>query len=378
MRTSLRWCLASTAVAALCLWPSSGRAQVTLNFIWHNPDMQSFYLSDFPGIGEGTVDVSQHPDIFTIVLRNVSTETKEVTVRVSFRVGSAVANEIAWIETIPITLNAGEVLSVTNRELGREGSRFATGDSDYDEEATETLQDAILQSGLLPSDTYYFTIEVLNEVGILIPGASALHVLWVSNPTRVDLVGPGSQFGGQLPVIATDTPQFFWSTDAITDVITAGRVSARFQIRVVKVEGASTAEEAMQGFAVWEKIVENQTTEIYPSSVEAMALEVGETYAWQIVRQVETSGGIRGIESDIFWFKMEDPTSGIIGAGIEEEVSQMLNQILELQGVTGELEGYQPTGQVLVDGRPVDLNSLRNLLEQVLSGQLQIATIIIR
>jgi len=302
-----------------------------------------------------------------------------VTVRVSLRVGSAVGPEIAWVQTIPITLPPGEPVSASNRELGREDSPFEEDESDYDEEAAGELAGTILQSGLLPSGTYYFTVEVLDEAGQLVPGASAVHALWVSNPSRVDLVGPGGLFGGHLPVIATSTPQFFWSTDALADVILpSGRVSAGFQIRVVKVEGAPTAEEAMQGFAVWEETVENQTTVVYPSSVEAMALELGETYAWQVVRQVETSGGIRGIESDIFWFKMEDPTGGLIGSGIEEAVAQMLEQILELHGVAGEVEGYQPTGQVLIDGRPVDLNSLRNLLEQVLSGQLQIATIIIR
>ena len=65
-------------------------------------------------------------------------------------------------------------------------------------------------------------------------------------------------------------------------------------------------------------------------------------------------------------------------AATVQEVDQMIEQIQEMQGVSDQLEGYRPTGQVIVDGQPMNLNALRNLLEQVLNGQLQIITIIIR
>jgi hypothetical protein len=119
-------------------------------------------------------------------------------------------------------------------------------------------------------------------------------------------------------------------------------------------------------------------TAIYPSSVEAIQLEAGASYAWQIIRYVETSSGTVDIESPIFWFKMEDPAAGVVGASVDEEVDQMIDQIQEMQGVGDQLEGYQPTGQVIVDGQPMNLNALRNLLEQILNGQLQVGTIIIR
>lgn len=195
----------------------------------------------------------------------------------------------------------------------------------------------------------------------------------MSNPTRVDLVGPGDEFGQTLPIVATSTPQFFWSTDA-----SAIGINTRFQIRVVKVEAASSAEEAMSAFAVWEDEIDNQMTAIYPSSVEAIQLEAGASYAWQVKRYVETSSGTAEIESTIFWFKIEDPAAGVIGASVDEEVDQMIDQIQEMQGVGDQLAGFQPTGQVIVDGQPMNLNALRNLLEQVLSGQIQIVTIIIR
>ncbi|MCK4772345.1 MAG: hypothetical protein KAT18_05440 [Candidatus Latescibacteria bacterium] len=379
MRTGSRWCLACGLLAALCMWPAHGRAQVTVNFIWHQPDMQTFYVADFIDLAQEAVDTSLHPDLFTVILTNIAGVDQEISVKVTLKIQNLSIlqlsdSDLAWVQSKVFTLEP-QGLQINNRDLSQEGQKYSidTGKSGYDETTAEALQDIILQTGLLPSGNYKFEIQVLDVTDQPILSAYTEHTIFVSNPTRVDLVGPGTEFGGALPVIATNTPQFFWSTDAI-----ASGLHYKFRIRVVKVEGAASAEEAMQGFAVWEKFVENQTTEIYPSSVEAIALEAGETYAWQVERLVETSSGTHEIWSEIFWFRLEDPTAGIIGAGIEEEVSQMVDQIQDLQGVAGELEGYQPTGQVLVDGKPMDLNALRNLLEQVLSGQIQIITIIIR
>ena len=378
MRTGSRWCLACGLAVALCLLPKQGRAQVTVSFVWHQPDMQTFYVADFIDLAQETFDASLQPDLFTVILTNTVGTPVDISLKVTLRIENLKVlqlsgSDLAWAQSLVFKLGP-QGKQISNRDLSQKNQPYSIdgSKSGYDEETGEALQDVILQSGLLPSGTYIFHVEVYDEFDQLIPGAEFTHTLIVSNPSRVDLVGPGTSFGETLIVIATNTPQFFWSTDAIA----TGQ--SKFFIRVVKVEGATSAEEAMQGFAVWEKVVENQTTGIYPSSVEAIPLEAGQTYAWQVKRLVETSSGTNELQSDIFWFKLEDPTTGVVGVGVEDEVTQMVNQIQDLQGVTGEMEGYQPTGQVLVDGKPVDLNSLRTLLEQVLSGQIQIATIIIR
>lgn len=377
MRAGSRWCQAFGLVAALLLLPSQGRAQVSVNIILHQPYMQTFYVADFMDLARESIDTSMMSDLFTVVIHNTPVTAREVSLKVTLRIENLATlqlggSTLAWAQSQPFTIEASEMLQISNRDLGQEGSRFSidSAKSDFDQETGEMLQDLILQTGLLPSCTFIFDVTIHDEFEVEI--AFDTRSIIVSNPSRVDLVGPGTEFGGSLPVIATDTPQFFWSTDAFASGF------SRFRIRVVKVEGAASAEEAMQGYATWEKIVEDQTTEIYPSSVEAIALEAGQTYAWQVERLVETSSGIHELQSDIFWFKLEDPSAGVIGAGVEEEVSTMIAMILDLQGLSSELEGYQPTGMVLVDGRPTDLNTLRNLFEQVLSGQIQIATIIIR
>jgi hypothetical protein len=369
--------LAVGAFALLLCLPSVGRGQVALDFTWNQLDMQTFFVADFIDLAQETYDVSSHPELFTAILTNTSGVSQYVAVRITFGVENLNAGNLAesypglaMIETTVFEVPAtGRIF--TNRDISDQASDIGILDSTVDEDATGDLKDLILQTGLLPSGRYIFDIELLDAERQLIQVLQRTR--WVSNPTRVDLVGPGDEFGQTLPVVATSTPQFFWSTDA-----TASTINTRFQIRVVRVEDATSAEEAMSAFAVWEEEVTNRMTAVYPSSVDAIPLEAGASYAWQVLRIVETSSGSVDIESPIYWFKMEDPAAGVIGASVDEEVDQMIDQIQEMQGVGDQLEGYRPTGQVIVDGQPMNLNALRNLLEQVLNGQLQIGTIIIR
>ena len=366
MRAGARHRLVSLLVLGVGIWPALASGQAAVFITWNQPDIQTFYLSDFD-----PSDTSAHPDLFTVTITNTAGLDQTIFLRFFIFSGAGAALEILSAKSNDFVLAPGGLV-VSNRELSNVDRPFGLADYSVNTETAEAITDKLLETGLLPSDIYTFRIEVYNSAtaGLL---SSAEHAVVVSNPTRVDLVGPGAQFGGTLPVVAIPTPQFFWSTDALDPLLTA-----RFLIKVVRLQESASAEEAIQGFAVWEAEVTDQTTAIYPSSVEAIALEPGATYAWQIKRLIDTSGGIREIESEIFWFKMEDEASGIVGAGVDEEVDAMIDQIMSLQGLSQELEGFQPTGQVLVDGRPVSLNALRSLLERVLAGTIQIATIIIR
>jgi len=374
MPAVLRLRRVAACALVLLLAPLAARGQVTVSFIWHQPDMQSFYLADFFDMAQESVDTSQHPDLFTIQLVNTLGANQDVSVRIVLRVASLGNDEIAWLQTRTFTLDPAGLV-VNNRDLATEGQPYTIdGDlSDYDSDAAESLEDQILQSGLLPSDTYTFEIEVLDEYNQPIAGATTSYALIVSNPNRVDLIAPGAEFGSTLPVVATATPQFFWSTDA-----SASGLTQHYTIRVVKVEDGSSAEEVMQGYANWEGAVENKTTEIYPSAVNAIALEPGATYAWQVARHVTTSSGTVDLESEIFWFKLEDQSAGIIGASVDEQVDEMVDQIQDIQGVGSEMEGFEPTGTVLIDGQPVDINALKSLLEEILNGAVQVSSIIIR
>ncbi len=361
MRTGVRRRLVVGLAAAACLWSVEAHAQLQVEIVPVG-NIETFYLSDLDPLQTGNAS-----DFFLIRLTNPGASATSAYLH--FELGSNAYGTLATGQTDPFILDPG-VTQIGNTDLTTLGQQYSLQDYDIDTQSAEELGNRILESGVLPSDTYTFTLRLYSDTGVF--QDDAIWMRPVINPSRVDLLAPGAEFGGTLPVVAGETPQFFWATDALSDALTA-----RFRIRVVKVEGAATAEEAMQGYAAWEETVPNSnapqsTSAIYPAGVSALPLEAGGTYAWQVERLVETSGGIREIESEIFWFKMEDFSAGFAGASITEEVQNMMDQLLGAQGMGDELEGFRPTGTVLIDGRPVDINALRELLQQILTGQLTV------
>src|SRR5690606_32473210 len=98
-------------------------------------------------------------------------------------------------------------------------------------------------------------------------------------------------FGDPPEVLTNPNPRFVWSGDG-----GAPAGGGEYRVRVVPVEGAASAEDAIQGFASWEGTA-SVPTAIYPGAVSAIPLLPGGTYAWQVVREVRTSTGIERLAS---------------------------------------------------------------------------------
>ena len=171
MRAGSRWCQAFGLVATLLLLPSQGRAQVSVTFIWHQPDMQTFYVADFIDLAQESIDTSMMADLFTVRIHNTTVTAREVSLKVTLRIENLAAlqlsgSTLAWAQSLPFTLGALEELHVSNRDLGQEGSRVSidSGESGFDETTGEALQDLILQTGLLPSGTFVFDVAIHDEI----------------------------------------------------------------------------------------------------------------------------------------------------------------------------------------------------------------------
>jgi hypothetical protein len=121
--------------------------------------------------------------------------------------------------------------------------------------------------------------------------------------------------------VLTSNPRFQWTADE-------GLVGGIYGIRVAPADGAASPEEAMQAFPSWDAPV-SSTTALYPGGVTAIPLAPGRTYAWQITREVRTSGGTAYLSSPIYWFKMaggddavgpgRQPGAGDLGAALRLE-----------------------------------------------------------
>lgn len=345
--------------ALLAAAPAS--AQVRVSMQWLYP-VETLFVSDFAPYGTG-----QQPDFLSVNLQNGAGE-QTIVLEVSVAQEHPLAQLVFRGSTAPFVLRE-PLRRVTNRDLASEGRDVSIEDYEIGDDT-----DRITETGRFPSGRYVFAARVLTPQGIELD-RSEVRVDLV-NPTRVELLTPGTPFGDPPPVVATPSPRFQWTPDE--GLVAAG---AEYRLRVVPVNGAASPEEAIQGFAAWEATT-SATSALYPGSVTALPLQPGGTYAWQVIRRVRTSGGSEDIASEIYWFRMADATAGGGAAGPGDAASipadLLLRQLAERLGMGDDLEGFRPTGQILVDGEPVSTEGLEALIRAILAGEISVHSITVR
>jgi hypothetical protein len=335
---------------------AAGQVGVTLQWLY---PVETFYVSDLTPYAEGN-----HPDLLGVTL--VEGTGRAQTVRLEVRVvQESPARRQMFIGTSdPFVLQG--VRRITNRDLTNRGSDVAIEDYDVGE------IDALTQTGRLPAGTYLFTVTARSATGVSL-GFGELRLV-VGAPTRIDPLGPGTLVGDAPLIVTTPSPRFMWSTDGLP----SGLGNATYTLRVVRADGAASAEEAMQGFASWQTVT-TQTSAIYPGSAQALPLEAGATYAWQVTRDVPTSDGVERLESPIYWFTMAASASrnSGVGAANERAIRSRLEQLYRALGLA-ELIGYYKVTGLFVDGRSVPIDGVEELLGALVAGELPLISIRVR
>jgi hypothetical protein len=349
MRTFFR------ALAALVLatgWaglaPASGAAQVQVSIRRLAP-VEAIFLADLlPG------EAGPRPDLLGITL--VSQESAPVMLEVQVARENPSPAELFRGTTDPFTLPSG-VRHLTSRDLAAPDGDFAITDYTVND---DVLDDPGLQSGRLPAGSYLFTVTVRSQQGAVLDSDELRITLGYAS--RVDLLSPGVPAdAGPPPVVPGPTPRFLWSS--------AGEASARYRLRVVRVDGEGSAVEAVQaGFPVWETVTQ-ATSALYPASVQALRLEPGGTYAWQVTHELGTSGGDEPIESPIYWFRIDG--AGTAGAAADPGFAILLRAL----GLSPELDGFTPVGARLADGRVIPLQELEALLAAIAAGEIPVLSV---
>ncbi|HET7231651.1 MAG TPA: hypothetical protein VFJ16_16695 [Longimicrobium sp.] len=339
--------------AALAAVPAAAQVQVSLRPAT-TPD--AFFVADFlPG------STGARPDLVGITL-------------VPDRVGQTISLELVVARespspaeifrgtTDPFVLNQ-PVRHLTSRDLASKGRDVSITDFTVNDEA---LNGSAGRSGRLPAGTYVFRITVRNERGDPVDNDEVR--LTFTSPTRVELLSPGGPADAAPPEVPGPTPRFLWSADGEAP-------GTRYRLRVVKVDaGAGSAVEALQaGFPAWEATVAG-TSAFYPASAAALRLEPGATYAWQVSREVRTSGGTELVESPIYWFRVGGPGApGSLSGGLALRWAALLRAL----GLT-ELDGFTPVGATLEDGRPLSLDKLEELLAAIQAGEISVLSVRVR
>jgi hypothetical protein len=327
--------------------PASAQAQVSIRRL---APVEAIFLADLLPGGAAT-----RPDLLGITL--VSQGSGPVVLEVEVARESPSPVEIFRGTTDPFTFQGG-VRHLTTRDLSASGGEFAITGYEVNEDA---LDGAGLQSGRLPAGTYLFTVTLHSQQGAVLDSDELRITLGYAS--RVDLLSPGVPADADTPpAVPGPTPRFLWSS--------AGESSgARYRLRVVRVDGEGSAVEAMQaGFPVWETVT-SATSALYPASVQALRLEPGGTYAWQVTRELGTSGGDEPIESPIYWFRVDG--TGAAGGAAHPGFAILLRAL----GLSPELDGFTPVGARLQDGRVIPLQDLEALLAAVAAGEIPVLSV---
>jgi hypothetical protein len=358
MRAFLRAVPAAALLIACAVWnapAATAQVQVTLRQL---APVEAIFIADLlPGRAE------LRSDLLGITLINPESQprTLEMELAVSREDPSPV--ELFRGTTEPFVLRE-PVRHLTIRDLTASGSDFAITRYTVNDDA---LDDDALRSGRLPEGTWLFTVTVRSPEGALVD-RDELRIT-ISYASRVDLLSPGAPTdAGPPPAVPGPTPRFLWSADGES-------ANARYRLRVVQVDGAASAVEALQaGFPVWETVT-SATSALYPASVQALRLEPGAIYAWQVTRELGTSGGDEPVESPIWWFRVDgagDP--GAAGGAVDLRFAALLRAL----GLSGELDGFTPVSATLEDGRVLPLATLEELLAAIAAGEISVLSVRVR
>ncbi len=317
------------------------------------PSYEMFYLTDFvrdvSRISE--IDPSTLPVIFSLTL--VNNLDRPVDVRLRIRVSGAAQGELVRGTTRPFTLDPG-ITVINNQNLASEVDRYRVEDYDFNEDALEGMLQSALQTGYLPAGTYVFRVDVLPPEDDR-PISRDTKILYVTNPTSLEMIGPGSPDFDNPPTMPVLHPLFQWFSNAR---------SFKFKL-AKKEEDDITPEDVMDNVAVKEMTLEDQKYQYLPADKDLIP---GETYCWQVTALVNTSGGRRELKGEIFCFRVESPTPGVAFDPVKSQMKIALKRILGDRLPPG-FEGMVPVG-AWVNGEEADLAVLNYLATQFEQGKL--------
>ena len=251
----------------------------------------------------------------------------------------------------------------------------------------EDLLSAVVTTGKLADGNYTFRVLVRSgpssDEGSLIVTDEVIETIVVTTPTSLNLLGPGGALADSSQnVIFSPYPIFQWETEPCS--------GCESYIRIAKFdsESHSSPQEAIQGVTTlpmdqtkgWEP-TGFATNFQYPLS-DAIDLEPGQTYVWQVQKKLPTTEGAESFTSPIFAFKLADLTD-TPSAGFDV-MHPVLQQLMELMGEgqfrayfgpEGDLSGFDPSGTYVINGMEVSVDEVFRVLRQFSEGSTSIISI---
>ncbi|MCK6557562.1 hypothetical protein HUU39_14250 [candidate division KSB1 bacterium] len=313
-----------------------------------------FFLSDFDIAGGGNP-----AELFQLIISNRTETVRRARIEMTFRRDGSLT-PIVRAYTDPFDMQPHRERRFTYRDFRGTGENgdVTIARYEYNPNAIDNIIDNVLRTGRLPNGRYFLSVTI-SEMGSAGDPTEKFEEreLFVSSLPSLDLVAPGMPAGElECPVVFTNLPQFKWDSEADVFVLTVCEL----------LPTNSGPEDVMQNPPRLRLRLQRNLhffgspTLQYPS--EGLPLQEGRTYYWQVNALVPTQTGELELPGQIWCFRIST-----FGGSENELLLQQLLALLQSLGLQdvnqlfeagGPLEGYLPSGTVMLNGRRIDLNEL--------------------
>ena len=372
---------------------------------------ETFYLPDFD-----FNEASNNPDIFSYTLRyEAGPSGQPAQIRIEFEMRATIpsigmenrrlmyvkSTLFPFLGTVKLTSRTVDIhMDKLYYETGQpiDGIYVEEGDL-FSEEVFKELSQSIFRDAKLIAGDYYFILKIWDENS---PVQGDNRLIRVSNPTELQLVSPGgASLNDPIEIITTyplfewDSELFTWSEENCPDCGYRIRVceydqdkhQGNLQQALRDDSNLPRAESGLLYYpipkiplaagAAGMTLFSSLSSFQYPSSADALPLQEGKSYVWQIIKRFPTTSGPQEEPSEIFVFKIpaaqdvtEDLTTQMM---LDDQYMGILNEILgsDLFAIllADELAGFNPTGNAMLgNGQPLTPTQLETLLGQIISG----------
>ena len=250
----------------------------------------------------------------------------------------------------------------------------------------EYLISAVMTTGKLADGEYRFELKIFSGTSssnVVLTDQDSKTII-VESPTGVNLESPGGMLADtSFNMVYTTYPVFNWNKGNCRNCETYIRV-AEFKVGYHSSLEEALRDERMVPFNQsenWLQLMDVSTYQ-YPTS-DARPLEYGKTYVWQIKTGVPTTSGREEEVSDIYAFKIANPSELAMPSQESMAIQQLREALGEDQfnalfGGDGPLAGFMPTGDALLNNKSIDETTLQFIYNRLRKKEIKIKSVSVK
>jgi hypothetical protein len=357
---------------------------ITVNLVLFNNQANIFYIGDLDPTGLGNA-----PNYYTLEIGNLGSTDERV--QLGFEI---ISDNKSFVDATSnaFTLPANHTYAFTNNQLNlgaaiipETGEEIEITDYNLNFDEINNLQNVVTSTGKLPAGIYRFVFTVFQENNPSLILASDEEILTITNPTTIEPLYPGERVSNAvLTEIPTTFPYFYWQSDV-----------SQFNLYVYRKYEDKSIQDVLSRDPILHLERYPNNLFQYPAESDPLffydeagnpvgqsvgavrPLEPGNTYYWYVEAIIPTNSGETVLPSDIYQFKIAEL------AGAQADVDMILRYLRQILGdkydlYMSKLQGYDPDGNILLNGVPVQIETLIQLATQIQDKQAEIKNVVVQ